>query len=312
VYVGLVATSQSTTTTTTAVFDSVRIGQSSANQPPAVTLTGPANGTSFTAPASISMTANASDPESQMARVEFYQGTTLLATDASAPYSWNWTNVPAGTYTLSASAYDAAGNRTNSSPVTVTVNGSNGAPTVALTSPTNGATFASPATINMAANASDPENQLARVEFFNGSTLLGSDASSPYTWSWTNVAAGSYTLTAVAVDAAGNRTTSTAANVTVAAATQTPPRLVVFTASSDHATNVTSYRFDVFTSGANPATATPVATANLGKPTPASNGDITVDQSTLFSNLAVGSYIATVTAIGPGGSTRSATVSFTR
>ena len=76
----------------------------------------------------------------------------------------------------------------------------------------------------------------------------------------------------------------------------TPPRLVVFTASSDHATNVTSYRFDVFTSTANPSTATPVATANLGKPAPAANNDITSDQSTLFSNLAAGNYIATVTA----------------
>ena len=100
--------------------------------------------------------------------------------------------------------------------------------------------------------------------------------------------------------------------MTVGTTTPTPPRLVVFTASADHATNVTSYRFDVFTSTANPATATPVATANLGKPTPAANNDITSDQSTLFSNLAAGNYIATVTAIGPGGSTRSATVSFTR
>ena len=153
---------------------------------------------------------------------------------------------------------------------------------------------------------------MTRVEFFNGTTLLGSDTSAPYTYSWTNVGAGTYTLTAVAVDAAGNRTTSSAASVTVNTTSLPPPRLVVFTASTDHATNVTNYRLDVFISTANPATATPVATANLGKPAPAANNDITVDQSTLFSALAVGNYIATVTAIGPGGSTRSLTVSFTR
>jgi chitinase len=164
----------------------------------------------------------------------------------------------------------------------------------------------------MTASASDPEGQLARVEFYNGTTLLGTDTTAPYAYTWSNVAAGTYSLTAVAVDAAGNRATSAAVSVTVATSTSTPPRLVVFTASSDHATNVTSYRFDVFTSTANPATATPVATANLGKPTPAANNDITVDQSTLFANLAPGSYIATVTAIGPGGSTRSATIAFTR
>ena len=95
-------------------------------------------------------------------------------------------------------------------------------------------------------------------------------------------------------------------------AASTPPRLVVFTASIDHATAVTSYRLDVFTSTANPNTATPVATANMGKPTPDANNDITSDQSALFNSLAPGNYIATVTAIGPGGSTRSSTVPFTR
>jgi hypothetical protein len=68
----------------------------------------------------------------------------------------------------------------------------------------------------------------------------------------------------------------------------------------------------VFASGANPATSTPVATANLGKPTPNSSGDITVNQLALFTALAVGNYQATVTAIGSGGSSRSAAVAFTR
>ena len=110
--------------------------------------------------------------------------------------------------------------------------GTNAPPTVALTSPTGGATFTAPATISMTANASDPESQLSRVEFFNGTTLLGSDTSAPYMYSWTNVAAGTYALTAVAVDAAGNRTTPSAASVTVGGAAPTPPRLVVFTAST--------------------------------------------------------------------------------
>ena len=86
----------------------------------------------------------------------------------------------------------------------------------------------------------------------------------------------------------------------------------MFTASSDHATSVTSYLFEVFASGANPATATPVATSDLGKPAPAANNDITVDRATFFNGLAAGNYVATVRAIGPGGTTRSASVTFTR
>jgi hypothetical protein len=87
---------------------------------------------------------------------------------------------------------------------------------------------------------------------------------------------------------------------------------VVFQASTDHATLVTRYELRIFVSGANPLTATPLATSDLGKPTPASNGDITVDRTTFFSNLAVGSYVAAVAAIGSGGSSTSTGVSFTR
>ena len=75
---------------------------------------------------------------------------------------------------------------------------------------------------------------------------------------------------------------------------------------------MTNYLLKVFPQGANPETATPVATSDLGKPTPAGNNDITVDRASFFAGLPSGNYIATVTAIGPGGQTRSASVSFVR
>ena len=98
---------------------------------------------------------------------------------------------------------------------------------------------------------------------------------------------------------------------TVALATG-PPISVAFTASSDHATNVTSYRLDIFAAGANPATATPIASSDLGKPTPDATSTITVDRATFFGGLAAGQYLAAVKAIGPGGQTQSAAVAFTR
>jgi hypothetical protein len=163
----------------------------------------------------------------------------------------------------------------------------------------------------MTATASDPENQLARVEFLSGTTVLATDTAAPFTWSWSNVAAGTYTLTAKAYDSAGAVATSSAVTVTVGTTT-TAPRLVAFTASADHATNVTSYFFEVFAASANPATAVAIVSSDLGKPTPDSTNTITVDRSALFSALAVGNYVATVTAVGPGGRTRSAPISFTR
>jgi regulation of enolase protein 1 (concanavalin A-like superfamily) len=184
-------------------------------------------------------------------------------------------------------------------------------PTVSLTAPAQGATFTAPATINLAATASDPENQLARVEFYNGSTLIASDTTAPFTAALSSVAAGTYSLTAVAVDAAGNRTTSSAVSVTVNAAVSVP-HFVVFQKSTDDATLVTSYRFDVFANGANPATATPLATSNLGHPAADTSGTITVDQSSFFAALAPGTYVATVSAIDSGGAGRSAPVTFMR
>ncbi|MBI1761205.1 MAG: NPCBM/NEW2 domain-containing protein, partial [Acidobacteria bacterium] len=91
----------------------------------------------------------------------------------------------------------------------------NQSPTASLTAPANNATFTAPATINLAANAADGDGTIARVEFYQGATKLGEDTSAPYTFAWTNVAAGSYSLTARAVDNGSASTNSTAINVTV-------------------------------------------------------------------------------------------------
>lgn len=94
----------------------------------------------------------------------------------------------------------------------------NVAPTVSLTSPTNGATFTAPASLTLTATAADADGSVSQVAFYNGSTLLGTDTSSPYTYAWTGVAAGTYSLTARATDNAGAVTTSGAVNVTVGTA----------------------------------------------------------------------------------------------
>jgi hypothetical protein len=96
------------------------------------------------------------------------------------------------------------------------------------------------------------------------------------------------------------------------AASTSAPRLVVFGASADHATNVTGYTFEVFAAGADPWTAAPLASSDLGKPSPDSNNEITVDRAAFFSALTSGDYLATVTAVGPNGRTRSSSVSFAR
>jgi hypothetical protein len=54
-------------------------------------------------------------------KVEFRDGSTLLATDTSAPYSFIWRNIPQGSHVLTARATDNAGAVTTSSSIGITV-----------------------------------------------------------------------------------------------------------------------------------------------------------------------------------------------
>ncbi|HTI70093.1 MAG TPA: Ig-like domain-containing protein [Candidatus Limnocylindria bacterium] len=95
-------------------------------------------------------------------------------------------------------------------------------PVVNLTWPTNGAVFTSPASINIQANASDPDGTITRVDFYNGAVKVGDHKTVPYYRLWSNVPPGQYTLVAIAYDnldtaATPSRTTSAPVTITVVA-----------------------------------------------------------------------------------------------
>ncbi|GGS06061.1 cellulose 1,4-beta-cellobiosidase [Micromonospora fulviviridis] len=77
-----------------------------ANQPPTVSLGVPAG--PFEAPADVPLTATASDPDGTISKVEFYRNGLLVNTDTSAPYGYTLEDLPAGSYTVQAKAYDNA------------------------------------------------------------------------------------------------------------------------------------------------------------------------------------------------------------
>ena len=390
--------SGSTFTPSQLAYSSLSANQTAANftaapsaAAPTVSLTAPVANATFNAPATIALTATASTATGTITKVDFYAGTTLIASDTSSPYSATWTNVATGTYTLSARATNSAGLITTSSGVSVTVgsvsttysgtpysgtpaavpgtiqaenydtggegvayhdttsgnsggayrtdnvdigtttdagggylvgwvqagewlnytvnvatsgtyifdarvasngaggtfhllannvnvtgtltipstggwqtwtdvtktgvqlsagkqvlrlvmdtNGATGSVgnfnwikltstststttvTAALTAPAAGASFNAPATIALSANASTTSGSISKVEFFSGSTLIATDTSSPYTASWTNVAGGSYSLTAKATTSSGATATSAATSVTVKPSTTSP------------------------------------------------------------------------------------------
>ena len=208
------------TTTSSAVAITV-------NAPPTVTLTAPVSGTVLVGPLNVTLTATAADSDGTIAQVAFLQNGQAIGTATSAPWSLAW-NAGPGSYQLSAVATDNLGTATTSAPVTLTVV-ANAAPTVTLTSPSNGLSVRAPATISLAANATDPDNNLAKVEFYSGSTLIGSAYAAPWNATWSNVAQGSYQITAVATDAFGVQTTSAPASITV-----TPAQASLYFIHADH------------------------------------------------------------------------------
>jgi len=185
------------------------------NTLPVVAITSPANNSSSNAPANLNLTVNASDGDESVANVNYYNGATLIAS-TSAPFTYAWNNVPAGTYSITAMARDNRGGVSVSAPVSVTIKTSgNQSPTVAITSPANNSSYNAPASITLSANASDSDGSISKVEFFNGSQSIGFVTASPYNFTWTNVAAGTYTITAKATDNANAITTSSAITVVV-------------------------------------------------------------------------------------------------
>jgi hypothetical protein len=171
------------------------------NAPPAVSLTQPAAGASYVAPATVNLAASATDDVS-IGKVEFFNGATKLGEDTSAPYTFAWANVGQGTYSLTARAIDGAGRSTTSAPVSIAVRSSNAAPTVRITSPANGAVFGFWANITINATASDSDGTVTKVEFFrnDGATKLGEDTTAPYSYVWQRAASGTHSLRAKATD----------------------------------------------------------------------------------------------------------------
>ena len=135
---------------------------------------------------------------------------TLIYTGTGAYDSWNTLQ---GSFTTSTS--------------------SNNPPSVNVTQPTAGQTFTAPANITISATASDSDGSVLQVEFRVGGSIVGTDTTSPYSFSWNNVAAGSYTLTARATDNQGATTTSSGVNITVNAPVNQSPSPQISSPSSD-------------------------------------------------------------------------------
>jgi hypothetical protein len=121
------------------------------------------------------------------------------------------------TYYFAATAYDSVGlESTYSSEVSYTLPlATNPLPTIVLTSPLNGASYAAPAVFNLAASVTANGHKVTQVQFYSGATLLGAATTAPYGLNWSNVLPGNFVLTASVIFDSGGIITSAPANVVV-------------------------------------------------------------------------------------------------
>jgi hypothetical protein len=182
--------------------------------------------------------------------VEFFAGTNKIGEQRidfiQAPppgtpidFSFDWNNVPAGRYALTVRAVDDRGAAARSDPVFIAVGDfpppqTNSPPHVRITSPPDGANFQAPATIQIEAETVDRDGYAAHIEFFANRTKIGEQtifffqAPPPgepiqFTFVWSNVTVGAYTLSARARDDRGAIGVSAPVNIVVRGSNQPPP-----------------------------------------------------------------------------------------
>ncbi len=188
-------------------------GSVTQNSAPSVNLTAPSANLRYQLGDTVRLAASASDPDDGVQRVEFLVDGVKVGEDTSAPYEFYWTGTESW-HAITARAFDTRGAQATSAAVDVV---GNGRPTVALTSPANGASGAQPASFVLKADAFDHDGIL-RVEFYADNALVNSDNAAPYEFTWANVGAGSHAIHAIAHDIHGASVRSSTVTVNV-----TPP-----------------------------------------------------------------------------------------
>ena len=224
------------------------------SQPPTITIISPTNGEVFFAPANIQIIAKASNSVGVVSNVEFFVVTNELPGNVGQVvldppgvhgvtglvYLLAWSNVPPGSYSLTAVASEGPGISVTSAPVNIIVLPIGPLPVVRITSPPNHAIFYAPLDIPLFAYAnivyadatSNLSTTISNVEFFAGTNDLGpaqqviEEPSGPgvppifivpneYTLVWSNPPPGAWALIAVATDTVGVSATSAPVNIII-------------------------------------------------------------------------------------------------
>ena len=200
------------------------------NSAPNVSITNPEDGITVLVGTDIQLRASASDANG-IDEVRFYYAGNLIGVDGGSPFGVTWDDAPVGEHKVTAQAIDNTGVSGVSNLIEITVTAEPQSPEVSITSPNNNDIFNEGDNIVIEADATDSDGTVSRVDFFQGTTLLGSDDTAPYEFTWENAPSGTFAITARATDDDNLTGTSTAINLTI----RSKPT-VSFTAPTNNAT----------------------------------------------------------------------------
>ena len=157
----------------------------------------------------------------------------------NSPHSFTNTFTSAGTFPYHCTIHVNFGMKG-----TIIVASPNVPPTVTITNPVSGTVFAAPANVTIQASASDTDGTVTNVQFLVGSTVLSNAAAAPFSAITNNLAAGSYTLSAIASDNSGAKATNavtisvvTPVSVLLSAPQPVPPTMFRFSYTANPGLN---------------------------------------------------------------------------
>ena len=156
------------------------------NVSPTVALTTPTNGQYFIAPPSVALSADASDSDGTVSKVEFFaNGVKIGESSVGSPYQFIWDNPPVGAHLLTAVATDNQNAKTTSAGFLIVVYNAFGTPVAAITSPANSAVMEGPTNLLITATA-NAINGVTNVQFLANGVPFANDATPPYSAIWSS------------------------------------------------------------------------------------------------------------------------------
>ncbi|MCH7398638.1 Ig-like domain-containing protein, partial [Belliella sp. DSM 107340] len=202
------------------------------NNAPTVNITAPLTNTKFNKGDEIVIEVNAQDTDGTIAKVEFFYGNMFLGSDLTAPYSFNWTNAPAGKHIITAKAIDNKSVAINSSPISIEVIEHQRSPSVRIVSPIANNEYFKNDILPLNVEIPEESSEIIKVDYFRNNIFIGSRSGENLSYNWEISVTGSVNITAIATDIEG-KTASDARSIRVVDRPNQLPSVQITSPSDD-------------------------------------------------------------------------------